>query len=330
MVEEGLLYSVPGSGTFVGTPPTKTSHFFLTVCYPADGAVDQIQVGFAQRIAMLGGATLSLTRDEIQVRKKTHAIPSLAGVWDSERGKADDLPWGPVRREVARVGSFGYIEDPEFMDGVGVDDVDGGQQATMHLLRMGHRRIAYLGVHGANGPVPGHTQWSQRREEGWRSVLVDAGLPFEGLSFHPDDAFGPPEEGTHLWCFPDAARSTARHLAARSDVTAVVAANDEVAITYVRILHEVGVPVERWPAVVGFDNLPNPKGQILSSFHRPLDKVGAAAADILWERWQGKIKDRAPILRRVPMVLLPRITSESGWSLRMPDAISILLEKTAS
>jgi DNA-binding LacI/PurR family transcriptional regulator len=218
------------------------------------------------------------------------------------------------------------------MDGVGVDDIDGGQQATTHLLRLGHRRIAFLGVHGARarGPVPAHTAWSERREAGWRSVLDEAGLPSEGLSFHPEDALAPPEKDYHLWPLAEAARSAARHMAARPDITAVVAANDDAAIAYIKTLHELGVPVERWPALVGYDNLYNPRGQILSSLHRPLDKVGAAAADILWERWQGKIKDPTPVHRRIPMVLLPRITSESGWALRLPDAISILLEKPAA
>ena len=329
MVEEGLLYSVPGSGTFMGTPPTKTSHFFLIVAYDRQGVIDPMEVGFAHRVATLGGASLSLTPEEIHVRNRVNAIPPLAGVLDSYRGVSDDFPWGPLRREVPRVGSFGYIEDPGFMDGVGIDDVEGGRQAATHLLRMGHRRIAFLGVHGARGPVPGNTQWSERREAGWKSVLDEAGLPSEGLSFHPEDALAPPEHDWHLWPLKEAARSAARHLAARADVTAVVAANDDAAITYIKTLHELGVPAERWPAVVGYDNLPNPKGQILSSLHRPLDKVGAAAADILWERWQGKIKDRTPVLRRVPMILLPRITSESGWALRMPDAISMLLEKNA-
>jgi hypothetical protein len=325
MVEEGILYSVPGSGTFVGTPPTKTDEFFLIVAYDRHGAINPLDVGFAQRIAALGGASLSLTPEAIRARNKVHAVPSLAGVWDTTFGLADDLPWGPLRREVPRVGSFGYREDPDFMDGVGVDDVDGGQQATTHLLRLGHKRIAFLGVHGARGTVPGHTAWSQRREEGWRSVLDEAGLPSEGLSFHPEDALAPPEQDIHLWSLSDAARSAARYLVARPDVTAVVAANDEAAIAYIRALHELGVPVERWPAVVGYDNLPNRRGQILSSLHRPLDKVGAAAADILWERWQGKIKDPTPVLRRIPMVLLPRVTSESGWAVRLPDAVSLLL-----
>lgn len=326
LVEEGLLYSVPGAGTFIGTPPTKTNDFFLLVNYNRNGSTDPLDVGFAQRIAVLGGASLSLSVEEIRVRNRVNALPSLAGVWDCTKGIADDLPWGPQRREVPRVGNFGYIEDPDFMDGVGVDDVDGGQQATSHLLRLGHRRIAFLGVHAEGRPAPGHTAWSERREAGWRSVLENAGLSATDLAFHPDDAVAAPEEMVGSWSLTNAAVSAARYMAMRPDITAVVAANDDAAIAYIRTLHELGVPVERWPALVGYDNLPNAKGQILSSLHRPLDKVGAAAADILWERWLGKIKDPTPILRRIPMVMLPRITSESGWAVKMPDVVSLLLE----
>ena len=326
LVEEGFLYSVPGSGTFIGTPPTKTNDFFLIVSYDNSGVIDPLNVGFAQRIAVLGGASLSLSPDEIRVRSRVHALPSIAGVWDCTIGMADDLPWGPLRREVPRVGNFGYREDPDFMDCVGVDDVDGGQQATSHLLRLGHRRIAFLGVHVAGRPVPGHTAWSERREAGWRSVLDDAGLPSDDLAFHPDEAHAVPEELGRSWSLPDAAANAARHMAMRPDITAVVAANDDAALAYIRTLHELNVPVERWPALVGYDNLPNAKGQILSSLHRPLDKVGAAAADILWGRWLGKIKDPTPIVRRIPMVLLPRITSESGWALKLPDVVSLLLK----
>ncbi len=325
MVEEGLLYSIPGSGTFIGTPPTRTDEFFLLVDTEKNTATNPLFTGFAQRIAGRGGASLSLSVEEILLRDRLDMLPKLAGVWDHTRDFSRDLPWGPARREVPRVGNIGHMEDPEFMDGVGVDDFDGGQQATAHLVRLGHRRIAFLGVHCAGSSVPQHTAWSERRESGWRAVLQEADLPTENMSFHPDATMAPPEDGRHPWSLADAARSAARYLAARSDVTAVVAANDDAALAYVRTLHELKVPVERWPALVGYDNLPNPKGQILSSLHRPLDKVGAAAADILWDRWQGKIKGGAPVRRLIPMVLLPRITSESGWAVRMPNVASILL-----
>jgi hypothetical protein len=323
MVGEGLLYSVPGSGTFVGTPPTRTDVFFVFI-EESKNAAHPLHIGFAQRIAVLGGASLSFSVDEIRIGDKAHNLPPIAGVWDSTEGISENLPWGPTQRKIPRVGHIGHLEDPTFMDGVGVDDFEGGQQATAHLLRMGHRRIGFLGVHSGQSATPLHTAWSERREGGWRKILSEAHLPVDNLSFHPDASFAPPENWGKPWSLFEAAQSAARYLAARSDITAVVAANDEAAIAYVQTLHKLQVPVERWPALVGYDNLPNPKGQILSSLHRPLDKVGAAAADIIWNRYQSEVRE-PPIRQLIPMMLLPRITSESGWATRMPGAVSILL-----
>src|SRR5688500_9187432 len=63
LVEEGVLYTVPGSGTFFGHPPTNTRAFFLYV--EQNGVEPSSQsLGFAQRIAELGGATLMLPFNE--------------------------------------------------------------------------------------------------------------------------------------------------------------------------------------------------------------------------------------------------------------------------
>jgi LacI family transcriptional regulator len=50
------------------------------------------------------------------------------------------------------------LSDPDF-DFVGTDNFLGTQMATAHLLKMGHRQIAFIG-----GPVPGSG----------RSVLADS------------------------------------------------------------------------------------------------------------------------------------------------------------
>jgi DNA-binding LacI/PurR family transcriptional regulator len=75
----------------------------------------------------------------------------------------------------------------------------------------------------------------------------------------------------------------------------------------------LGFPRFQWPAVVGFDNLPVAEGQILTSLHRPDDLFGRTAADLLVDRRQGRLTG-PPVLRRVPMILLPRLTSRTGWS----------------
>jgi hypothetical protein len=321
LVEEGVLYTVPGSGTFFGRPPTNTRAFFLHVS--DNDANSSLQaLGFAQRIAELGGATLVLSREEARSRALDGSMPPLAGVWDSTEDSPSGLPWGKDRREIPRAGFITHIEDPSYMDAVGLDDYDGGRQATQHLIRLGHKRIAYVGLHPASGTVPDADSWSLLREDGWRSALLEAGFDNPEQAFHPAPSFF---AGT----FPrsEIAISAAEHAVEgiSADVTAVVAANDHTALMFVSALRRHGVAVKRWPAVVGFDNLSSARGHLLTSLHRPLDKVGAAAADMLWDRYRGMSPEPGPIRRLVPMVLLPRITSERGWPVRMPDAPAMLL-----
>ena len=321
LVGEGVLYTIPGAGTFFGHPPTNTGAFFLFVeTQEMDSSTQSL--GFAQRIAELGGATLVLPIIEARSRVLDGSMPSLAGVWDSTEGSPPGLPWGPDRREIARVGFITHIEDPTYMDAVGLDDYEGGRQATQHLIRLGHKRIAYVGIHPACIGVPQSYSWSSLREDGWRSALVESGLDCEGASFHPDDALiSDVYEGASV-------ASNAVELAVESmteDITAVVAANDDTALLLIRALRRKGVPIKRWPALVGFDNQSSARGHLLTSLHRPLDQVGAAAATILWDRYRGMNNDPIPLKRLVPMVLLPRITSEHGWPMRMPDAPAMLV-----
>jgi LacI family transcriptional regulator len=53
-----------------------------------------------------------------------------------------------------------------------VDDEAGMQLATRHLLELGHRRIALIGLDA-------ETDTARRREAGYRQALVEAGLGFE-------------------------------------------------------------------------------------------------------------------------------------------------------
>lgn len=321
LVEEGVLYTVPGSGTFFGHPPTNTRAFFLYVDENDMAAASQ-SLGFARRIAELGGATLVLPFREARSRALDGSLPPIAGVWDSTEGNPPGLPWGPDRREIPRVGFITHIEDPTYMDAVGLDDYDGGRQATQHLIRLGHKRIAYLGLHPADISVPQGYRWSLLREDGWRSALLEAGLDPEGMTFHPDASLIK-EIYEGLLVTPNVVERAAEGMP--PDVTAVVAANDHVALGLIGALRCKGVPVKRWPALVGFDNLSSGRGHLLTSLHRPLDQLGSAAADLLWDRYRGINTEPGPLRRLVPMVLLPRITSEHGWPVRMPDAPAMLV-----
>lgn len=326
LVEEGVLYTIPGAGTFFGHPPTNTRAFFLFTD-DSDVALPSLSFGFAQRIAELGGATLVLPIGEARSGALDGNLPPIAGVWDSTENSPVGLPWGPDRREIRRVGFITHIEDPLCMDAVGLDDYDGGRQAAQHLIRLGHKRIAYLGMHPDGGDVPQAYSWSQLREEGWRNALTEAGLVGSGMAFHPNDSVF-----TAVFDESTAANGAVNdnvEAIIDTEVTAVVAANDRTALLLIRALRRLGCRGDRWPAMVGFDNLASGRGHLLTSLHRPMDQVGAAAADILWERYRGINTEPGPLRRLVPMVLLPRITSEHGWPTRMPDAPAMLLGAVA-
>ena len=107
---------------------------------------------------------------------------------------------------------------------VGIDQVAGARLATRHLLELGHREIVHLG-----GPVD-FTEARARRDS-WRSEMVAAGLrPMEPIMGDWSAAGG---------------YARGQRLATNPEVTAVFAANDQIAIGLLRALHEAGRRVPR-------------------------------------------------------------------------------------
>ncbi|MFI6034725.1 LacI family DNA-binding transcriptional regulator [Streptomyces sp. NPDC051315] len=119
---------------------------------------------------------------------------------------------------------------------VRADGVTAARLATEHLLALGHRTVWH---------VPGPQDWFSARErvQGWREALAAAGAP------------EPPLPAGGDWT-PASGYAAGRHLARLPDVTAVFAANDDMAIGLVRAFAEVGLTVPHDVSVVGFDDVP--------------------------------------------------------------------------
>jgi DNA-binding LacI/PurR family transcriptional regulator len=107
--------------------------------------------------------------------------------------------------------------------------------ATGHLLGLGHKTVHHLA---------GPQRWYSARDrmEGWRSALAAHGRE------EP-----PVVEGD--WS-ASSGYTAGRELAADSKVTAVFAANDDMAIGLIRALAEAGRRVPDEVSVVGFDDIP--------------------------------------------------------------------------
>jgi DNA-binding LacI/PurR family transcriptional regulator len=130
---------------------------------------------------------------------------------------------------------------------VDTDQALGARQATDHLLGLGHRQVWHIA-----GP---ETSFSAiHRTESWRDTLAASGIT-------------PPPLLRGNWT----AESGYGHgltLGQRPDVTAIFAANDEMAFGAMRALHELGRDVPGDVSIVGFDDM-----DVAASFWPPLTTV---------------------------------------------------------
>ncbi|MER7376146.1 LacI family DNA-binding transcriptional regulator [Streptomyces lanatus] len=125
-------------------------------------------------------------------------------------------------------------------EGVGVvvdaDGVAAARIATEHLLTLGHRTVHH---------IPGPQNWWAARDRlrGWREALAAAGAPEPPLALEGD------------WT-PAAGYAAGRQLAELDDVTAVFAANDDMAIGALHAFAEAGRDVPGDISLVGYDDIP--------------------------------------------------------------------------
>ena len=118
----------------------------------------------------------------------------------------------------------------------GVPGESAGYAATRHLMSLGHRQIRHLA-----GP---QRWWSAReRAEGWARAMREAKL-----------AAPPFMEGD--WS-PASGYVAGRELALDPEMTAIFAANDDMAIGLIRALEESGRPVPGDVSVMGMDDIPS-------------------------------------------------------------------------
>ena len=146
------------------------------------------------------------------------------------------------------------------------DDYQGACQATMHLLGLGHTRIAYI-----NGDLT--FEVTQLRLQGYRDALEGARLPF-------DTRF---VQQSNTWLEEGGYRSALELMALPKPPTAIFCANDTLAVGALEALRKLGLSVPRDVALMGFDDRPEAaqKRPPLSTVALPFFQMGKLAMDLL-------------------------------------------------
>ena len=148
--------------------------------------------------------------------------------------------------------------------GIYVDDEDGGYQATIHLISLGHTQIRYIG----DIAVP----WYSRRYSGYLRAMKEAGL-------NPSHPIGSVDDGELVMGFN--AVNDLYELG--DDLTALFVGGDMGAYGAMRALRNRGLRVPEDVSVVGFNDeevaqLAEPQ---LTTIRAPKEEVGSRCVQIL-------------------------------------------------
>ncbi|MBW3068509.1 LacI family transcriptional regulator [Actinomyces sp. 432] len=151
------------------------------------------------------------------------------------------------------------------------DDVAGARAAAAHLIELGHRRIGFV-----NGPLT--VRQAVDRRDGVVAALAGAGLdPAEALT--EIEAVS----GGQGFTADAGAVGAATLLDGQTPPTALLCANDQLAIGAMREVRRRGLSIPDDVAIVGYDDISVAAELItpLTSVRQPMREMGAAAADLL-------------------------------------------------
>ncbi len=176
---------------------------------------------------------------------------------------------------------------------VEIEDVEGGQIAAMHLLKKGHRRIAFLGdtdlPEYAIHPV-------SLRLSGFRQGLEEVGieLPEAFVRLAPYSQEQTRQVAIELLNLPE-------------PPTAIFAATDFQALGVLKVARQLDIKVPEQLAVIGFDDLDMAEYADLTTICQHLDESGRLAVEILLA--QIAAPSRPPRHVKIPLTLIERSTT---------------------
>ncbi|ARI75851.1 LacI family DNA-binding transcriptional regulator [Halobacillus mangrovi] len=189
-------------------------------------------------------------------------LASLENEWETV---SEYLPYGPLVM-------CNEFEDSANIPIIKLDQIHGGYIATKHLLRQGHRKLAYC--------TGGHKSMvGQHRKIGFEKALKEHGLTFENrYGFFSAYSI---EHGIEVF----------KQIHQMKDPpTAVFTGSDEVAAGIITGAKEYGVDVPGELSVIGFDNqviskIMDPK---ISTVEQPIELMAQQSIQVLIETIKSK------------------------------------------
>jgi DNA-binding LacI/PurR family transcriptional regulator len=311
LIQDGYLQSVAGTGNFVLEPPTNITETRLVGLVTSSPNFNffypQLAAAFNQRMRGAGyGLVMSLHDEQAEQLSRTvddllrQNVAALA-ITPPRYGEIDTILAALRRRKIPVVLIGRSIKAPH-VDLVATDNRDIGYRATRHLLELGHKHIAYMGLLGYST--------GERRVQGYRQAMEEASLPphIYQLQDRPEnsqDADGFPRE--HL---AEPAQAAVHQIWGQDgpgdlpQPTAIFCFNDIVAMGAYKALRELGYRIPADVSLVSVDNLLTIRHfeVPLSTFALPGEAIGSRSADLLLRRLEGDTSQSETALLRASFV----------------------------
>lgn len=290
LIEQNLLYRIPGKGTFVAgdNDVSRRTEAAFTISYIVpdidDLFIAEICHGL-QDAANQNHCNLLIQSSNGDINQENQNIKYLIN--HSISGAIIFPNWGRVNidalvrlkeKKIPFVLIDRYFSDFD-TNYVVVDNSRGAYEATCRLAANGHRKIAHL--YGTAGSA------NDERLNGYLTALGESGIVYNSayvIKMNPllnrgdGDRFEPDMEGGY--------QGMRTLLALPEPPTAVFAGNDYQAIGAMRAIKEAGLKVPDEIAVIGFDDLKiSPLLEVpLTTIRQPKYEIGQVALHILLEK----------------------------------------------
>lgn len=161
--------------------------------------------------------------------------------------------------------------DDSGMVSVGSSNWAGGRTATEHLIELGHKRIAWIG-----GPQASSA--ARDRLYGYQAALDAAGLGVD-----------PALISAGQFAVDSGAQQARALLSSAHPPTAIMGANDEIAVGVLATAHALGIRVPEELSITGFDDTPQAAWTTpsLTTVHQNLEGMGAIAVQTVLKMTEG-------------------------------------------
>jgi LacI family transcriptional regulator len=176
--------------------------------------------------------------------------------------------------------------DHQGVNAVVVDDELGIRSVLDHLLGLGHKRIAHIAG-------PQHSSTGFHRARVMSEYLISKDLPA--------DIVGP----TSRFTIDEGRRAFRELISAGADFSAVVAANDLLALGCLEAMQEMGIRVPEDMSITGYDDFQflDRMNPALTTVMVPKYDMGAEAASILLEMMDGEVQLPAVVKMKPQLIL---------------------------